>query len=245
MGKLTIDDFIHLLFNHRVELSEKSGLKPNQFFNGVSKNKCNYRIGKRVPVLDHGYEFAIVKKEFFPSEENIKKAIDEYDNSHTYQIFVDIPPMKSCIKYFFGDKVEYDSGYSSEGNILGHDHQFMLTMPVNLSEVPNAIRNRFNVIRSYSDKIDYDGTQFYYYHPFSAKKNKMKFTEFKQLIQLSHGAQYLDDDGYDQLIKDIRLCKIVCKDHSSKLLISRARGYTINNIKVYAGAVFKTLSKIN
>jgi len=242
MGKITLDDFIHLLFNYRVELNEKSSLTPKHFFNGVSKNKCNYRIGKRVPALDYGYQYDIFKKEYLPSEENIKKEIDNYDDSHNYQIIVDIPPMKSCIKHFFGNMVEYDDGYNPQGNHLAYDYKFMLTMPVNLPEVPSSITKRFSVGRSYHDDALYAGTQYYFRS--SRTKRKMEFTKYKQIIRLSHGAQYYDDSDYEQLAKDIRFCKLVCKDHSKKLLVSRASDLEINQYKVYAGSVFKALSKI-
>jgi hypothetical protein len=243
MGKVTLQDFIYLMDNPRVIVNEKNGLTPKQFFNGVSKNKCNYKVTKRVPALDYGVERIVIKKETFPTKEHIEMASKEYEDEHMYSFLVDIPPIGSCIKYFFGNKVEYDGGYTADGNILAHDYLFMLTLPVNLDEIPKSIVSRFTVAKMYTKNIFYNGTQYFY---MQSNGKPMHFTKYDQMLLISNKKDSRrDDEAYEKLIKDIRFSKMVCKDHSCKLLVSREKNSNMESMKPYVGEVFKILSKIH
>lgn len=239
---VTLDDFIYLLSEGRVAISEDSKITPNQFFNAVSKNKCCYRVARCVPPLDYDTDKIYVKKEFLPTEENIQKSKKEYETLD-YVIVVKIPPISSCLKFFFGDSVEYDGNFRPEGNVLATDFMFMLSMPVNVEKVPDAVSKRFTVSKMYSKEIRYDGSSYYYYNQTSGKvKNAVKYS---QIINISNNLRQASDEQFNQIVKDIRLCKMLCTDHSPKFLVSRAVDSTSQQIQDYAKVVFRILSKIH
>lgn len=250
MGQVTIDDFIFLMNNRRVVLNEKSNLTPKQFFKCSSKNKCNYKILKRVPALDYdasqivvenSKSHIIIKKEKLPNRENIENTLYCYPEEDEFCISVDIPPIGSCIKYFFGEKVEYDGSYNADGNILGHDYLFMLSLPVNLKEVPKSIVNRFTVCKMYTKNIFYNGTQYFYTDIHGKPRS---FIKYNQMLHISNNLTRETDIDYEKIIKDIRFSKMVCVDHSDKLLISREKDGHIDVIKPYVGTVFSILKEM-
>ena len=241
MGQITIDDFIYLMNNDRVIVNEKRNLKAKQFFNCSSKNKCNYKLLKRVPALDYGMSHVVIKKEILPNRENVEGMLACYPEAHEFCISVDIPTIGSCVKYFFGEKIEYDASYNADGNILAHDYLFMLSLPVNLDEVPKSITSRFTVCKMYTKNIFYNGTQYFYTDINGKPRN---FTKYNQMLHISNKKPQRSNIDYDEIVKDIRFSKMVCKDHSNKLLISREKDGHIDVIKPYVGTVFGILNKI-